>query len=118
MTTGVLHHLVERGTTCLSPAYPVIGVGFDDLKLSLGGKLAQIEQLGLWVLVNGRNAAIKWGFFHWLIPSSPSKKSGVMPPTAFDAVARQPRHRRSIQEQASSGSSKPHAPAVHQGGSR
>src|ERR1700688_3146675 len=69
MTTCVLHHSVQCRATCSRPAESVIHVLLHNLKPAPGSKLAKVKQLGLWVLVNGRNAAIKCGSFHWLSSS-------------------------------------------------
>jgi hypothetical protein len=66
MTTGVFHHLVELRSSHSRPAKSVIYVLLHNLKPGLGSKLAKVKQLGLWVLVNGRDAAIECGSFHWL----------------------------------------------------
>jgi hypothetical protein len=47
----------------------VIHVLLHNLKPALGSKLAKVKQLGLWVLVNGRNAGIQCGTFHLLSSS-------------------------------------------------
>jgi hypothetical protein len=62
-SAGILHHLIQGGTTSLHPAYPVIRVRLHNLQPSLHRELAKVEQLRLWMLVYRGNADVYCGSF-------------------------------------------------------
>ncbi len=60
---GIVHQLIQTGPAGLGAADP-IGVLLDDLIAALGGHLAQVVELGLGMLIDGRDPHVKGGAFH------------------------------------------------------
>jgi hypothetical protein len=51
VSAGILHHPVEFGSSRSRPAESVIHILLHNLEPALRGKLPEVVQLGLWVLV-------------------------------------------------------------------
>ena len=60
---GVPHHGVESGTLGFGPTDPV-GILFDDRISPLLGHLAEVIELGLGMLIEGRDSHIEGGALH------------------------------------------------------
>jgi len=60
---GIAHHLIKSWTPGLGSGDPIRELG-DDLKTALGCHLAQVQQLGLWMLIEGADPHVERGALH------------------------------------------------------